>query len=523
MPLVLESLEDRRLMSVMTDLLFPPENGVPYTWQNQVPGSGGINIYFDFRSRDGVANQITPAEQAVAIDAMNMWSNATNGRLHFFRNTTAPDSQIINIGKGNLRAVGDISVRGGVVGEGGVDNAFADGNGNNVLHQGFAWLDVAENWNLTPGTSPRGTTNFFVVAAHEIGHALGLGHNDDLPGPSIMNSTVNDFLIGPSASDLAEVQFLYPPGAGVPNVDSNALLVVGADAGGGPQIRVFAGNTLRFTFNAYDAGFTGGVRVTVGDVTGDGVPEIVTAPGPGGGPDIHVYDSNTGQLIRQFFAYDPAFNGGVYTAIGDTNGDAYGDIICGADRGGGPNITIFSGKDGSRLNSFFAYNPLFAGGVRVAAGDVDGDGRGEIIVGAGAGAGPNIAVYRVDGSLVRSFFAYDVRFNLGIYVSAGDVNEDGRADIVAGAGAGGGPNVTVFDGGSGAMLANFNAFESSSSSGVRVAAVNAFGKGRDVIYAVPGVGGTPSVRNFTLTGDQIDQFFAFDSLFRGGVFIGGNR
>src|SRR6185312_12451978 len=105
-------------------------------------------------------------------------------------------------------------------------------------------------------------------------------------------------------------------------------------------------------------------------VNADGVPDIVTAPGAGGGPDIHVYDGATGQLLRQFWAFDPNFTGGVYVAAGDVNGDGFADIICGADAGGGPNVTVFSGKDNAqtRLMAFFPYDMNFTGGVRVSSG-----------------------------------------------------------------------------------------------------------------------------------------------------------
>src|SRR5207248_337231 len=102
-------------------------------------------------------------------------------------------------------------------------------------------------------------------------------------------------------------------------------------------------------------------------------------------PDIHVYDGKTGQLARQFFAFDPNFTGGVYVAAGDVNRDGYADVIVGADAGGGPSVSVFSGKDGSRLLGFFAFDPNFTGGVRVASGDVTGDGFADIITGAGPG------------------------------------------------------------------------------------------------------------------------------------------
>src|SRR5439155_16076687 len=136
------------------------------------------------------------------------------------------------------------------------------------------------------------------------------------------------------------------------------LLAIGADAGGGPNVIVLDGPTKATLYNffAYDPGFVGGVRVAVGDVSGDGFPDIITAPGPGGGPDIHVYDGRTGALIKRFWAFDPNFTGGSFVAAGDVNGDGFADIIIGADSGGGPNVAVISGKDHTVLYDFFPYD-----------------------------------------------------------------------------------------------------------------------------------------------------------------------
>ena len=61
-------------------------------------------------------------------------------------------------------------------------------------------------------------------------------------------------------------------------------------------------------FFAFDPAFRGGVHVALGDVTGDGEPDIVVGAGPGGGPHVRVFDGVTGADVRSFFAYqcDPA-------------------------------------------------------------------------------------------------------------------------------------------------------------------------------------------------------------------------
>lgn len=56
--------------------------------------------------------------------------------------------------------------------------------------------------------------------------------------------------------------------------------------------------------------------VAVGDVTGDGRADIVTAAGPGGGPHVRTYDGTTGAAIGSFIAFDPAFLGGVFVGAG---------------------------------------------------------------------------------------------------------------------------------------------------------------------------------------------------------------
>ena len=98
------------------------------------------------------------------------------------------------------------------------------------------------------------------------------------------------------------------------------------------------------------------------------------------------------------------------------------------------------------LASFFAYDPAFSGGVCVAVGDVNGDGKPDIITGAGAGGGPHVEVFDLTGHLENEFFAYDPRFTGGVNVAVGDLTGDGQGDIITGAGAGGGPHVKVFDG-----------------------------------------------------------------------------
>ena len=305
---------------------------------------------------------------------------------------------------------------------------------------------------------------------------------------------------------------------------STRYVVTGADAGGGPAVKAFnLDGTLKYSFFAYDKGFTGGVRVATGDVNGDGVDDIITAAGAGGGPHIEVFDGKTGNLINSFFAYDPSFTGGVYLATGDVNGDGFADIITAAGAGGGPHVEVWSGKDGSLLQSFFAYDPNFTGGVSVATGDVNGDGYPDIVTGAGPGGGPHVEAF--DGrtnALLASFFAATPSFTGGIYVAAGDLKGTGHADIITGLGAD--PNtesrVRVFDGLSLALMYDFAPY-SSFRGGVRVAVEDIDNDGKADLVIAPGRGLSGNVLGLKGTNlSQLLNFSPYDPSFLGGVFVG---
>ncbi|MFL5331063.1 MAG: hypothetical protein ACJ8C4_19405 [Gemmataceae bacterium] len=300
-------------------------------------------------------------------------------------------------------------------------------------------------------------------------------------------------------------------------------IVVGADAGGGPHVRVFdpvTGVETR-SFFAYP-GFGGGVRVAAGDINGDCIADIITAAGPGGGPHVKAFDGVTGAEILSFFAYDANFNGGVFVAVGDINGDGYGDIITGADSGGGPHVKVFSGQNGGLLASYFAYSANFTGGVRVAAGDVNGDGYSDIITGAGPTGGPHVTVRSgKDLFLLRSFFVYDAGVTNGVYVAGGDLNGDGFADIITGVGKGAPAHTIVYSGKDNSILQSFFAYDLGFTGGVRVAVADFNGDGQLDLITGAGPGGGPHVRVLEgKTMGQLNSFNAFDPSFMGGVFVG---
>ncbi len=351
------------------------------------------------------------------------------------------------------------------------------------------------------------------------------------------------------------------------------LIATGADAGGGPHVRVYEAGTsiLKFNFFPYEPTFTGGVRVAVGDVNGDGVDDIITIPEAGGAARLRVYDGIDGATIVDTILFGVDFRGGGYVAVGDFNGDGRKDIIVGAGEGGAARVVVLTLTPTlNTIADFFAYDDNVRAGVRVAAGDLNRVGRDFLITAPGAGGGPQINVY--DGQKVirrpiatpnYSFFAADSSNRDGVFVSTGNLRGDGKFDIITGNGAGPGI-VRVFDGrtaglireiaipvdatptgsgtpsgpstfnfqtpANGALLspsqaptALVNAVTGTGSfgivqGGVRVAAVDWNNDGLDDIITASGPGNSPRVRVIN-TRDQteITSIVPYSTTFLGGV------
>ena len=268
-------------------------------------------------------------------------------------------------------------------------------------------------------------------------------------------------------------------------------------------------------------GFSGPIKVVSGDFNNDGVAEIIAGAGFGGGPAIAILDSQTGEVLEAFFAFDQAFTGGVFVAVQDVNGDGILDIIAGAGPSGGPEVRIFDGSNLNVLRSFYAYAEDFSGGVSVASIDFNNDGILDIVTGAGPGGAPHVKVF--DGAtnaIISQWYAYPVSFTGGVFVAAGDIGNDGNIEVVTGAGQGGTPVVAVWDPYTGALLAQFMAYAEDFTGGVRVGINDGNSDGIADILTGAGPGGGPQVNVFSFPAlDLLFSFYSGEATNAGGVFV----
>jgi hypothetical protein len=301
------------------------------------------------------------------------------------------------------------------------------------------------------------------------------------------------------------------------------VLVAGTDIGGSqPWVTVVdpATGAILNRFLAYEAGFKGGVRVALGDVTGNGVDEILTGPGPGREGEIRVFRRDGTELVAyRTLPFGAGYRGGVEVATGDVNGDDVDDMVAGASRGPG-------------LVSVFFVNPAaadpvanvpdravqtmpsdFIGGVSVATADVGTfvggaaiapatpDGRFEVVIGSGAGGGPpQVLIYDMSGvpTVIRRISPFSPGFLGGVSVSAGRYDGDGIHDIIVAAGRRGGSQIEVHSGrASGGVLARQAAFAALATANLPTYAtgLDADGDGRiDSLAASQGAGSGVGIR-----------------------------
>jgi len=217
---------------------------------------------------------------------------------------------------------------------------------------------------------------------------------------------------------------------------------------------------LHLPWEAYNA-TGGGVHVAVGDVDGDGLDEIVLGLGTGGGGWIAILDDDSHnnvllKWIQVNWSEYNASNGEVFPAVGDIDGDGRAEIIAGLGTGSQGWVEIFD--DASTGYQHMAWRqvawPVYNGAdgtTHPAVGDLDGDGKAEIVLGLGSGGGGWIEVIQSSagnynhGSWLQVNWPTYNASNGATYPAVGDIDGDGRAEIVIGLGQGSGGWVEFLD------------------------------------------------------------------------------
>lgn len=248
----------------------------------------------------------------------------------------------------------------------------------------------------------------------------------------------------------------------------------------GSFVRIFnkSGNNIRTGFFAYNSNFRGGAKIIKTDIDNDGKLETVSA----GDSSISTFNAK-GELLRTIYPYGEKYKGGISLAVANITDGNSKEIIVAPEKGGYNQIKIYD-HYGIFMNSFYAYQSKNKNlGAHVASGDINGDGIAEIITGAGEKGGPHVKIFDANGKLIKEFFSYDSKFRGGTYVASGDINGDGIAEIITGMGSGGEPMIRTFDA-QGRKLGEWIAYKTSDRDGSQVLAADINYDGIDEVIAM---------------------------------------
>ena len=495
------------------------------------------------QSVNNVASQIDANLPAIAPSAGNQWSqsifNPANGQQISIPNPSVPaNTLVIYVGARNLgTGAAAYGGSGGYSASGSqtwMNGLASRGPSGSLLWGGSMTFDTATDWHYGTSISSIGynQVDFQSVVEHEFGHVLGIGTSPRWfslsSGGYFRGSTTNSLYGGPvplspdgahwadgityqsaqtaldptitrgtrvtfQSLDFAALKDLgwstsstvlptFPQqslGVAPVPITSSLLDVVVPPSGSGngcdcSNCRLIAltgttdGSAQIFTQNANGdlvaagprfqpfPGYAGVIRSTIADFDGDRKVDFAFATGGGVTGTVRIISGATGKDLVPPTTVLSGFSGGVFLAAGDVDRDGKAELAISADFGGGPRVSVYKVQGNAvRLAlDFIAFDlPDFRGGSRVAMADINKDGAADLLIGAGIGGGPRVSIY--DGTsllsgnrnrLVPDFFALDSSLRSGVYLSAADVNGDGYADVLYSTGNTGGPRVRVVSG-----------------------------------------------------------------------------
>lgn len=279
-------------------------------------------------------------------------------------------------------------------------------------------------------------------------------------------------------------------------------------------------------FVAFEASNPYGGFLDVGKFTAGGQLQIAVGAGQTAEPTIKIFNFD-GRLQKSFLAYHKGFKGGVRVAAGDLDGDGIDEIIAASGPGMQSLVRIFD-SDGNPKNGNgnLAYNREFIGGVRIAAGDLNNDGKSEIITAPDSGGGPHVIVWNEKmENLGLDFFPFDAAMREGVTLSV--IKTPDGPSIVTAIESWEMPLVKTYilnkNTGRIVQASEFLAFDKASRNGVSTAAWDFDNDGYDEIAVAQNGGVQPLIKIYDHYGTFMKEFSPTDKDYRGGLSLTGLR
>ncbi len=229
--------------------------------------------------------------------------------------------------------------------------------------------------------------------------------------------------------------------------DGRAEIIVGSGPGRSPEVRIFsADGVIKKQFKVFVPTFIGGVRVATGDFNGDGLLEIAVAPGQGSEPLVYFFDGEGNQLkTAGVNVYAKEFRGGVHIAVADLNNDGKTELITSPGPSGGPHVRVFDGELNNLGLDFFPLDAGMRDGLSITVLKTP---LGAVLaVAPESWSAPSVHLYSLQGGIrfLRSFSAFNSDARHGLVLSSYDTDGNEYDELIAVRNGGAAPETRVYD------------------------------------------------------------------------------
>jgi hypothetical protein len=270
------------------------------------------------------------------------------------------------------------------------------------------------------------------------GSAISFGARVDFPtGTRPQSIAVGDF----NADGKPDVAFAH--GEGGADADTASVLLNTTTTGS---------TTPNLAAAVHFAAQSNSDSVAVGDLNGDGKLDLAVANRFASTFSIFLSTTGTGATTPTFGGRTdfPTTSLAHSVAIGDFNGDGKPDLAVTNDQTDNVSVFLNTTSTGATTPTFATKVDFPTGGfpLVIAIGDLNGDGKPDLVVANGAtGAGVSVLFNTTTTGATTPTFASKVDFAVGgsaNCVAIGDLNADGKPDLVVGTvGSGGGDSFVV--------------------------------------------------------------------------------
>lgn len=314
---------------------------------------------------------------------------------------------------------------------------------------------------LSPGTSVPG--HYAAPKLQVVDITTGV-KTEILAYPTAVRDSIRTSLGDFNGDGFDDILVTTEHGAGAARVfDGKTGLLMASPLNG---LQPFGKNKGSFTTVGEFSSFGRDLVASIDLIDSIGSPEVVFGSALGGGA-VKVYSTQSvpsltpgAPVVQQvgttFFPFGVKYTGGVRVATGDLNGDGRDDLVVAQGNFGGQVIVYNGGNPNDQLMNFQVGGAKYKGGLNIAVGDIDNDGDADIVTGRNRLSAPTVEIfsYQIGSGLAVTmpllkgkFDAFATNYRNGVRVALADIDHDGTLDIIATTGYAGRSQVKIFDGG----------------------------------------------------------------------------